>query len=350
MQWSRTVRILVLPAALAVAAYGQKATVKHPPAAKTTPASSGQECPIPHLDTQQIYRIILTDGSYQPATKCELLDHGTRVHFWSSERSDWEDVPNSMVDWAATTKRMTEAPKENAEASTDAAAVDAEEEAERKQEEAASPEIKPGLRLPDQGGVFLLDYWHDVPELVELVQDGGDINKNTGRNILRAAINPIAKSKQTIELKGTHARVQAHEPQPAIYVNIDNDDNPNTGPAAKDMSQHFRIVRLQEKKDSRVVGVIEVAVYGSVSQKAKYIETKAEPVSAKWVKITPAEALDPGEYAVVEMLGKDINLYVWDFGIHPTAPENTKPWKPAPVSDTSTGTRQSPVLNPRPKQ
>lgn len=348
MQLLKTVRVLLIPALLATGAYAQKAAPKRP--AEKPAAAASTQCPIPHTEDRQIYHIVMTDGSYQPATKCELLDHGTRVHYWSSERSDWEDVPNSLVDWAATNKAVTEGPAPREQASADVAAVDAEEAAERKEEEAKSPQIQPGLRLPEQGGVFLLDYWRDQPELVELVQNGGDINKNMGRNVLRAAINPIAKSKQTIEIKGGHARVQSHVPQPAIYINIDSDQNPNTGPAAQDMSNHFRIVRAEQKKDTRVVGEIDVAVYGSVSQKAKYIQTKAEPVSSQWVKITPAEPLDPGEYAVVEMLGKDINLYVWDFGVHPTAPENAKPWRPAPVSDTTTGTRQSPVLNPRPKQ
>lgn len=329
-------------AALAAPAYAQKA------APKAAPQKAGAACPVQQQESQQVYRLVMTDGSYQPATKCELLDHGTRVHYWSAERSEWEDVPNSLVDWKATEKAMTEAPAPAA-ASSDAAAVDAEEAAERKEEEARSPEIKPGLRLPEQGGVFLLDYWQDNPELVELVQSGGDINKNTGRNILRAAINPISKAKQTIELKGGHARVQSHVPQPAIYLNVDSDQDPDTGPGAKDMSNHFRIVRAEQKKDTRVVGEIDVAVYGSVSQKAKYIQTKSEPVSSQWVKITPAEPLEPGEYAVVEMLGKDINLYVWDFGVHPTAAENDKPWKPAPAGDTTTGTKQTPVLNPRPK-
>ena len=347
----RTVIVALLFSAAAVAQH--KPAAKHPAASKPAPAPASSHCPLPKTDENnaQVYRIIMKDGSYQPATKCELLDGGDRVHYFSAERNEWEDIPNSLVDWPATAKAITEPPAVNASASSDAAAADAEEEAERKDEEARSPEIKPGLRLPEQGGVFLLDYWHDEPELVELVQNGGDINKNMGRNILRAAINPIAKSKQTIELKGSHARVQAHGPQPAIYINVDADQNPDTGATANDMtqSQHFRIVRAEEKKDSRIVGTIEVAVYGAVSQKAKFIDTKAEPISPQWVKITPAQPLDPGEYAVVEMLGKDINLYVWDFGVHPTAPENDKPWRPAPVSDTSTGTKQSPVLNPRPK-
>jgi len=286
---------------------------------------------------------MLKDGSYQPVTKCQIL--GERVRYLSAERYEWEDVPTSMVDWNASQQYAKQAPAEKP--STEAAAADAEEAAERQKEADKSPEVAPGLQLPSQGGVFLVDVYRDNPELLELVQSGGEINNNRARNVLRAAINPLAKAKQTIELKGPHAQVQAHVPQPAIYVNIDLDQEV-TGVTAKDYSDHFRIVRLTPKKDARVVGAIEVAVYGKVSQKANYVQTSAKPFTSQWIKVTPAQPLEPGEYAMVEMLGKEVNMYVWDFGVNPTAPENAGAWKPAPLANTSTGTKQTPVLNTRP--
>ena len=54
-------------------------------------------------------------------------------------------------------------------------------------------------------------------------------------------------------------------------------------------------------------------------------------VSWNWLKLTPDKALDFGEYALVEVLStKEINLGVWDFGVHPTAPENRDALKPEP--------------------
>ena len=141
---------------------------------------------------------------------------------------------------------------------------------------------------------------------------------------------------------------QADRHRPHCAAAIASSPDPTTGLQAKDLSDHFRIVRLTQKKDARVVGAIEIAVYGKVSQKANYVQTSAQPFTSQWIKITPAQPLDPGEYALVEMLGKDVNMYVWDFGVNPTAPENAGAWKPAPVANTSTGTKETPVLNKRP--
>lgn len=314
-----------------------------PPAKPAAAEPAAKPCPFTLPDSPS-HRIVLKDGNYQRASKCQVI--GDRVHYMSAERSDWEDLPVSLVDWDATNKY--ELGQVEPRKSAEAAAVDAEEEAERRLEEEKSPEIKPGLRLPSQGGIFLLDVYRDNPELVELVQNGGQLNQNRKSNILRAAINPLSKAKQTIEIRGARAAVQAHVPQPAIYVNIDTDQDARIGPGARDLPGRFRIVRATSKKDARVVGAIEVAVYGKVNQKQNYVQTRSEPLNRQWVKVVAAQPLDPGEYALVEMLGKDVNMYVWDFGVSPSAPENASAWKPAPAANTQTGTSESPVLNKRP--
>lgn len=345
MRWPVLSRGLVVAFALMVSlsslAQRTGSPKSKPPAKPAAAEPAPKPCPFALPDSPS-HRIVLKDGNYQRASKCQVI--GDRVHYLSAERPEWEDLPVSLVDWEATNKYelgKAEPPKMSAEI----AAADAEEEAERRKEEEKSPEIKPGLHLPSQGGIFLLDYYRDKPELIELVQNGGQLNQNRKSNILRAAVNPLSKAKQTIEIKGPRAAVQAHVPQPAIYVNID-DQEAGAGPSA--VSDRFRIVRATSRKDARVVGAIEVAVYGKVSQKESYVQTRSEPLNRQWIKVVPAQPLDPGEYALVEMLGKDVNMYVWDFGVSPSAPENASVWKPVPVSNTETGTRESPVLNKRP--
>ena len=127
-------------------------------------------------------------------------------------------------------------------------------------------------------------------------------------------------------MKGAHAKIQSHVATPAIYVDIDQG-------ALNDLSlnNRFRIVRADVKKDTRVIGNLKVTFTGKTSQEGNFLPTNVEKVgTGEWVKVTPAQPLPPGEYAVVEMLGQEeINLYVWDFGVNANAPANPDTWRPA---------------------
>jgi hypothetical protein len=300
-------------------------------------------------------RLVLKDGSYQIADKWEI--QGERVHFYSSERYDWEDIPKSLVDWDATEKFNKQNPRgvNPNVSSEEVQRVDAEEQAERAKEEAARPQVAPGLRLPDSGGVFLLDHYRDQPQLVEVVQNGGELNKQMGKNIMKSVIIPIPTgSKQSIDLKGAHARVQSHDDTPAVYVDVtaSSPDSPDNKPSpGLNRPDRFKIVRVQVKKDTRVVSNVKISLLGKVSNQEDVIPTKAEAVSGgEWVKLTPEHPLEAGEYAVVEMLDlTSINMFVWDFGVNPSAPMNASAWTPQPVKEKPTATDASPVLSPRPK-
>jgi len=291
-------------------------------------------------------RLILKDGSYQPATKWEI--HGDRVRYYSAERYEWEEVPNSIVDWPATEKSEKESASHHI--SEETKEISAEFEAERRAEEARTPTVAPDVKLPSQGGVFLLDEFRGQPQLVELAQSGGEVKKDMGKNVLRSAINPLASMKQSVELPGARARVQSHQIRPEIYVDVEVDTDSSSGPPP-DTAHRFRLVHLQRKKDSRVVGNLKIATMtGKVSQQESFIETIAEPLSGDWVRVTPTKNLEPGEYALAEMLGeKQMNLYVWDFGVDPLAPANPGAWKPVQAPPSKTGTDESPVLGTRQK-
>jgi hypothetical protein len=306
------------------------------------PSATAAASPLPqNLDVK---RLILKDGAYQEIAKYEMK--GDRVRYLSAERYEWEEIPSSLVDWAATEKYARDLA--SGAASKTAKAVDAEAEAERRKEDERTPEVAPGIRLPDNEGVYLLDVFQKQAQLNEVTQNGGEIKRNLGGNILRSTINPIASQKQTVELKGLHASVRSHVPDPFLYVNISRDAN--SGPV--DEQGHFRLVRVQQvpKKNVRVVGEIKIAIYGKVKEEQKTVPTNVERFSGPWLKIMPAEPLAPGEYALVEILDKNqMNLFVWDFGVDPNAPANSGAWRPAPPKTSTPARSETPALDRRSK-
>jgi hypothetical protein len=304
-------------------------------------------------------RLILKDGSYQLVTKYEIK--GDRVRYKSAERDEWEELPSSLVDWPATEKY--EKDRANS-AIPEASAIDKETDTDRAAELSHLPQVAPGLRLPDDSGVFLLDNFQGQPQLVEMQQSEGDVNQNTKANILRGALNPAASPKQTIELEGEHAAVHAHVAVPSIYINVNNEpDAPPSGQTASAQQSQpsldaprpeqrpeqqgsqrqqpqqpeqalvpfdrFRIVHTKVKNGKRVVGDFKRAPNGKISGDQNFVKTTIDRVSGGWLKLTPIENLAPGEYALIEMKGSEgMNLYVWDFGVNPSGPANANPWKP----------------------
>jgi hypothetical protein len=137
---------------------------------------------------------------------------------------------------------------------------------------------------------------------------------------------------------------------PSIYINIEGDPGSEGAPSklalggevpapseSKNQSaplspaDRFKIIRAEVKGGKRVAGGIKIAVYGKVKADERFVAATVTPMTGGWVKLTPTEPLPSGEYAVAEMLGKEgMNLYVWDFGVNPSAPANAVAWKPDP--------------------
>jgi hypothetical protein len=86
----------------------------------------------------------------------------------------------------------------------------------------------------------------------------------------------------------------------------------------------FAIVRADERRAIRIVGAIHMSPSGAVTQDENVIPTKVEVLPGKhWLKITAAQPLAIGEYALVEILSaSDINQSVWDFRVDPQLGDN----------------------------
>lgn len=315
---------------------------------------------IPGLAQTERKRLILKDGSYQIVLKYEVA--GDRVRYLSAERNgQQEEIPSALIDWPATDKWNKEhepgaqpavSSDDNNPTASEAAAIDKEEQAQRDLEKNSMPTVAIGLRLPDESGVFALDAYQGIPEVIHLEQSNGNVNRDSGHNILRAAIGPLGGAKELIQLEGPESPVQLHVNQPVLYVSLDKPGAPtpdsaltiNTGGASSvkdDKNSHsspdsrYTIVRVETHRTLRTIGAMRVSMLGKVTQSEDIIPTTAEILpGGYWMKLTPKYPLDFGEYALMEILSPgEVNLDVWDFGVDPRKPENKHAI--TPIQDTA---------------
>jgi hypothetical protein len=239
-------------------------------------------------------------------------------------------------------------------AATPNPAIDPELLKEEADRAAWTPEVAPDLRLPELDSVLALDTFHGAPELVPLVQSDGELNRTTGHNIMKLAINPRSASHQIEQLKGVESAVQLHVATPAIYVRLGDDSGVMRGGTPLTVDTHgagaggkmdasggassggsadsgYVMVRADVRTDTRVLASFNIGVLGGgVKQQEDVIEMASEVLpGGHWMKLTPKRPLDFGEYALMEVVSEnEINLGVWDFGVHPVAPENRDVLKP----------------------
>jgi hypothetical protein len=274
------------------------------------PAAGAQagNASLPATGGLAVKRLILTDGGYQTAT--EWKKSGERVEYFSAERSEWEELPAALVDWKATDEWNSAAAQSQAD---ELKQVSGEEVAARKEAEMNTPQVAPKLapelRLPADGGVFLLEERAGKAVLLQVPGNKTEEDDHEGENRLRRSIVSIASQLQTIELKGAAAKVRLHAAAPAIFVDVENDQGVIAGDS-------FRIVRLAPKRGLRVVSENKIGQDGSENSKEMYLHSRAEKFSGDWWKVIPLEDLTPGEYAIViEGVWKSENGVVWDFGV-----------------------------------
>lgn len=291
-------------------------------------------------------RLFLKDGSYQVVLSYKVI--GSIVQYRSAERSgEQEELPLALVDLPATEKWKHDH-EPGAQNRTPVLSPElAREEAARA---ASTPLVAPDLHLPEEISVLALDTFQNQPELVPLPQQATDLNKETAHAVQKLAINPASAAHRIAELRFSKSDIQLHVADPVFYVRIGTDQtSADTGaaitvdthgassagrptPGAGSPTSGYVIERVDVRYDSRVVDSFRIAQLGTGRAQPDVIEMKAEPLSGnQWLKLTPVTPLEFGEYALVEILSShELNLDIWDFGVHPTAPENVEAERPEP--------------------
>jgi len=292
-------------------------------------------------------RLILKDGTYQLVLSYTVS--GGVVHYRSAERNgETEDIPLVLVDLPATEKWAREHGPNTAHPSNSQRPVLSPELAKEEADRAArTPEVAPSLRLPEETSVLVLDTFNNTPELVPLEQQGGDLNKETAHNVLKVEVNPSSSPHRLLDIPGDRADIQVHVPTPVLYLRVGADDTEDAGSGAITVDTHgaagratpsggaeasdYVLERLEVRGDIRVLNSFRIKLLGSKPQPdVVEVHTQTLP-GGHWLKLTPDNPLEPGEYALVEVLsGHEVNLGIWDFGIHPAAHDNAEAIRPEP--------------------
>ncbi|SEC34814.1 hypothetical protein [Terriglobus roseus] len=301
-------------------------------------------------------RLYLKDGSFQVVLSYTVK--GSNVFYLSAERgAEQEIIPLNLVDLEKT--RTWEQQAQAQRSGAPAVQIDPELAKEEADRAAHSPEVAKDLHLPDEDSILVLDTYRGQPQLAILQQTDGELNRQQAHNILRQTLNPMAHAHQLVEIKGQTAPVQLHVADPEIYVRMDDeeseparggafevDTNGNRGRKIESPSpkSQYVIVRVDVRRDVRIVTSFSIGLLGSTKRQADVVETTRTLMpGGHWLKIVPKEPLSFGEYALIEVIDdKTVNTGVWDFGVRPTAGPNRDAILPE--------VRRAPSLAPRRSQ
>ena len=240
-------------------------------------------------------KLVLKDGSYQLVRSYQR--QGDRVRYFSLERNDWEEVPESLVDWAATEKANREEKSDAATKAREAAEAD-----RQAATQSLGPEIAPGLRLPDQDGLFVMENG----QVLALPKQQASARIDRGRLLTNVALPvPVLKNRSLVEIPGARSTLRLKSSPAALFAQ---------GRARDD--SRYALARLKPKGDKRQVSAILTNMMGrNPKHSGYYLELKQETVAPNLFRLVPSQSLTAGEYAVVEFLGNDLNLFLWDFAV-----------------------------------
>ena len=235
-------------------------------------------------------KLYLKDGSYQLVR--EYAVEGDRLKYYSTERSDWEEMPVELADLKRTESEGAARVK-----SAEKFSQKIEEEAEALREERL--EIQ---KIPTDPGAYMLeDGQLRVLKLAEAT-----IHDDKKRTLLkRLSPIPIVTGKSTLEIPFERSPNALKDDRPEFCLQQSLEDS--IGIVKWTVSKNG--VRIVER-----IAVVPVA--NEIVEERDSVEVFTKQLTESGLyKIWPQEPLPKGEYAVVEYTEGKIDIRVWDFRI-----------------------------------
>ena len=242
-------------------------------------------------------KLYMKDGSYELVSSYEV--HGDRVRYYSLERSEWEEVPKTLVDFEATQRAEEEEKAAHKKVLQDAKQLD---EEKHEKEENQGYEVAPGVRLPQEEGI----YSYDGLRVIRLIQSSAETMTDKKRAALMLALpGPLLKSRTLVILQGPKAAVRLTQPRPVFYVE-----------SGEGLGAKLALIQVKSGKDARLVEKVEArAGIGKPTELREAVPLERTQLVSGLYMLKPTRALENGEYALGELVQEKLNLDLWDFGI-----------------------------------
>lgn len=300
---ARALIALAVPIFLPLAACGtlraQSAPQANPPTptapADNPPPPGNYVSPLPHG-----MKLMLKGGGYELVSKYEI--QGNRVRYYSLDRSQWEVIPTSIVDWNATKQTEDSEEKNQAALLKRVEKQDAEQRAVPTLDIDASLEVAPGVFLPPGQGLFVFD----GRAVVQVPQAETDSHISKTRFLEKILIPvPIVPSRDVIDIPQAHSKFRLNTRQPEFYLRTGGSREPDV-----------RLIRAKIHHGSRQIMNVD-SLMGAQQASSDSLPIQRWVVAKGVYRYTLAKKLAPGEYVVAEMLpNQGMSLYVWDFGVN----------------------------------
>jgi hypothetical protein len=283
-----------------------------PPPQQKAPPDTDQEKSDKDLPAQAFLprgkKLCMTDGTFQVVRSYEK--QGDSVRYYSVERSAWEEIPASLVDWKATAQAEADAAKEQKEFADKVKVRDTNEHAMEQLDVDASLLVAPGTILPPELGMYVVA----GKSTVLLAKNMVKIKIDKGREVEKVLSGvPMIPTRHFMELKGKHSVIRVPAGELEFYYRITVDDD----------EPDVELMHAQPKGDTRLLEIINTNIVGENDEKRKTVQLLQWQVAKGVYRFTIAGPMEPGEYALTINIEDGINYWVWDFGVD-AAPSATK--------------------------
>jgi hypothetical protein len=241
------------------------------------------------------FKLYLKDGTFHLVSEYKV--EGDRVRYYSVERSDWEEIPAELLDLKRT---ESENSAREAKRAADAKIMSEEDKARRQQER----EI---MKIPQDPGAYMLE--DNKLRIFQLAES--KVHTNKGRSVLKVLSPvPLIAGKATVEVDNPHSTNILKDPHPEIYLQLSEDER-------------FGIIKLSPKGEVRIADRLSIVpVTKEVVDDIDEVPIFRKQLTDNYLyKIWPEEALENGEYAVVQFTPGKTNMQIWDFAVKAEKPK-----------------------------